>query len=83
MQRFEDNPGPARRHALHGLTAGALAFCCVVALALVSSAISHRSVSESISQAMQAEFADMVQTPATASPEVAGSPSAMQTARNN
>ena len=83
MPRFQDNRRPAERPALHGLTAGALAFCCVFALVLVSFALSHRSVAELISDAVNAEFANAVEEPATTSPEIVQTPKEIQTARRN
>jgi hypothetical protein len=68
MQRFQDGSGFVRRQALRGLTAGALAFCCVVALVLVELAINHRSASELISEAARAELGAPDQTIMTASP---------------
>jgi hypothetical protein len=50
MQRFQTGPGFIRHHALQGLITGVLAFCSVVALALIDIAISRRSASELMSQ---------------------------------
>jgi hypothetical protein len=56
MRRFQTAPGFLRHHALQGLLTGVLAFCCVVALALIELAISRRSASELISETARAEF---------------------------
>ena len=50
MQRFQTGPGFIRHHALQGLITGVLAFCSVVALALIDFAISRRSASELMSE---------------------------------
>jgi hypothetical protein len=50
MQRFQTGPGFIRHHALQGLLTGVLAFCSVVALALIDIAISRRSASELMSE---------------------------------
>jgi hypothetical protein len=83
MQRFQIGPGFVRRHALPGVTAGALAFCCVVALVLVDLAISHRSASELIAEAARAELGTLDQTGANASPRFAQPVGTTQTARAN
>jgi glucose uptake protein GlcU len=83
MQRFQTDAGFVRRHALLGLTAGAVAFCCVVALVLVDLAISRRSVSELISQTVWAELGELNQTNMNASPRFAQPPATTQTARAN
>jgi len=83
MQRFQDNRRPGGRPALQGLTTAALAFCCVFALVLVNFVISHRSVAELISDAVEAEFAAAIESTATTSPEIAQTPKAIQTARRN
>jgi hypothetical protein len=81
MQRFQDSSGFIRRHALPGLAAGVLAFCCVVALVLVELAISRRSTSELISEAARAELGRLDRTDVTAPPEQPVE--ATQTARAN
>jgi hypothetical protein len=50
MQRFQTGPGFIRHHALQGLLTGVLAFCSVVALALIDSAVSRRSASALMSE---------------------------------
>ena len=50
MQRFQTGPGFIRHHALQGLLTGVVAFCSVVALALIDIAISRRSASELMSE---------------------------------
>jgi hypothetical protein len=82
MQRFQTGPGFVRRHALAGLTAGALAFCCVVALVLVDLAISRRPASELIVETARAEMGMFDQTVMT-SPRFAQPVGTTQTARAN
>jgi hypothetical protein len=82
MQRFQIGPGFVRRHALPGVTAGAVAFCCVVALVLVDLAIGHRSASELIAEAARAELSTLDQTVMT-SPRFAQPVGTTQTARAN
>ena len=50
MQRFQTGPGFIRHHALQGLITGVLAFCSVVALALIDIAVSRRSASALMSE---------------------------------
>lgn len=50
MQRFQTGPGFIRHHALQGLLTGVLAFCSVVALALIDIAVSRRSASALMSE---------------------------------
>jgi hypothetical protein len=50
MQRFQAGPGFIRHHALQGLLTGVLAFCSVVALALIDIAVSRRSASALMSE---------------------------------
>jgi hypothetical protein len=50
MQRCQTGPGFIRHHALQGLLTGVLAFCFVVALALIDIAISRRAASELMSE---------------------------------
>jgi hypothetical protein len=47
---------------MQGLTAGALAFCCAVALVLIDLATNRRSASELISEVARAEFGAPDQT---------------------
>ena len=83
MQRFRTDAGLVRRHALQGLTAGAVVFCCVIALVLVDLAISRRSASELISETARTELGELNQTNVNASPLFAHPAATTQTARAN
>ena len=83
MQRPQDRTGFIRRHALQGLTARMLAFCCVMALVLVDLAISRHSTSELISEAARNELGRLDQTEVSASSRSAQPIGATQTARAN
>ena len=82
MQRSQTGPGFVRRPALPGVTAGALAFCCVVALVLVDLMISQRSASELIAETARAEMGTFDRT-VMSSPRFAQPAATTQTARAN
>jgi hypothetical protein len=83
MRRFQHSSGFCRRHALQGITAGLLAFSCVMALVLVELAISRHATSELISETMRTELGGLDRTGVTHPPRSARPMVATQTARAN